>query len=177
MPPDGAGVVAEGTERPGKRVYDEPTPNPVDTKRTATPATMIMMIPMNAPVTIFCASATCFASYAKRSSFAPAYKNVPKNTTPEMASRKFANRTPVLMMSVNEHCPFSVQAGSSKRKEAPDAAGAAVPASAVAAVPAVRAPPPDGAGVVTPAPAGGAGLGAGAGTGAGGTLGPEKSTH
>lgn len=152
-------------EDPGKRVSVPFTPKAVPTKRTATPAVITITMPIAAPVIIPCAFLIAPASYAKNTSQAPAYKKVIRKMTPENAIRKFAKRTPVLMMSVSVQFPVSVHVGKLKRSEPVPAAGAAaagVPVPATGVVPG-GVPAADGAGVVgvgLPAPPEGA-VGAG----------------
>lgn len=155
----GAGVVR--VEDPGKRVSVPFTPKAVPTNRTATPAVITITMPMAAPVIIPCAFLIAPASYAKNTSQAPAYKKVIRKMTPENAIKKFANRTPVLIMSVSVQFPVSVHVGKLKRSEPVPPEGAA----------AGDAPVPDG-GVAAGGAAASEAAGAGAGASVAGVAGP-----
>lgn len=101
---------------PGACKSDGVTSKLDETKRTATPATIMIIMAMLALVSIACAFEMDFASCAKKISCAPAQRTVAKKTRPDNASKKLAARTPVLMMSVREQFPFSVHDGRTNRR-------------------------------------------------------------
>lgn len=113
--------------RPVGEVTEGDTPSEDDTNRTATPAIIIIMIPVTAPVIIVFVCATSFPEYANKIKRAPAIKNTARNKIPERAISKFAKRMPVLMISVNEHFPFAVHAGKINRKESGEEADGTAP--------------------------------------------------
>ena len=112
----GGGVVERDPDAvPGVCKSDGVTSKLDETKRTATPATIMIIMAMLALVSIAWALEMDFASCAKKISCAPAQRTVARKTKPDNASKKLAARTPVLIISVREQFPFCVHDGRTKR--------------------------------------------------------------